>query len=345
MGHELEIAKDMENDVSSGQKNIVYRILSYVWRNTFLKVYRGYHKSREENYWKEHRWNLGKENPDKTFYVIRRRDCYCGLFSLFLTNLQHIDNALKEGYIPVVDMQNDFNIYLTADKVGKENAWEYYFKQPCGYTLKDINKSSNVIIGSGAVPPMFPYLQIDFLNGKTGELDYWRKLTEKYMILSDTAAERVEEEYRRLFTPDDRVLGVKCRGTDYASEKPRNHPIQPTPEQAIAKAEEIFREQHCTKVFLATEDITFYQIFSERFGDKLVVNKTEYATYHGGAAGKEEYEREGGAGQAGMDYLVTTMLLARCQCLCAGCVSGTVAALMLTKGYDYTYLFDLGIYT
>ncbi len=326
-------------------KNIIYRSLSYVWRNTILKWYRGYRKSRKENYWKEHRRELGKENADKTFYVIRRRDCYCGLFSLFLTNLQRIDDALKAGYIPVVDMQNDFNIYLTADKIGKENAWEYYFKQPCGYTLQDISKSRNVIIGSGAVPSMFPYLKIDFLNGKTGELEYWRKLAAKCMILSDTAAKKVEEEYNKLFMPGDKVLGVKCRGTDYANGKPKNHPIQPTPEQAIAKAEEIFQEQHCTKVFLATEDKAFYQIFSERFGDKLVVSKTEYAEYHGGSAGKEEYEREGGDIQAGMDYLVTTMLLAKCHCLCAGCVSGTVAALMLTKGYEYTYLFDLGIYT
>lgn len=324
------------------KKNIIYRGLSYVWRNTILKWYRGYWKRREENYWKEHLRKFGKENPDKTFYVIRRRDCYCGLFSLFLTNLQRIDDAVKAGYIPVVDMQTAFNIYLTEDKLGKENAWEYYFKQPCGYTLQDICKSKNVIIGSGAVPPMFPYLEIDFLYGKTGELEYWRKLVRKYMVLSDAAAQRVEEEYNRLFAPNDKVLGVKCRGTDYANGMPKNHPIQPTPEQAAAKAEEIFREQNCTKLFLATEDAAFYRIFTDRFGEKLIVNKTEYAEYQGGSAGKEEYER--GDSRAGMDYLVTTMLLARCHCLCAGCVSGTVAALMLTEGYEYTYLFDLGIY-
>lgn len=326
------------------EKNIIYRGLSWVWRNTVLKCYRRYRDRKRENYWKEHSKRFGSENPDKTFYVIRRRDCYCGLFSLFLTNLQRIDDALKAGYIPVVDMQNDFNIYLAKDKIGRENAWEYYFKQPMGYSLQDISRSRNVIIGSGAVPQMFPYLQIDFLNGRTGELEYWRKLVKKYMVLSDDAMQKVEEEYSRLFASTDKVLGVKCRGTDYANGKPRNHPIQPTPEQAVLKAEEIFREQGCTKVFLATEDAAFYHIFSERFGDKLIANKTEYADYQGGSAGKEEYEREGGGYKAGMEYLVTTMLLARCHCLCAGCVSATVGALLLTEGYEYTYLFDLGIY-
>lgn len=286
----------------------------------------------------------GGENPDKIFYVIRRQDCYCGLFSLFLTNLQRIDDAVKAGYIPVVDMQNDFNIYLAEDKIGKENAWEYYFKQPLGYSLQDIGRSRNVIIGSGAVPPMFPYLEIDFLNGKTGELEYWRRLVGKYMRLSDEAVQKVEEEYNRLFTQSDKILGVKCRGTDYTNGKPKNHPIQPTPEQAVAKAEEIFRERCCTKVFLATEDVAFYHKFVDKFGDKLIVNKTKYADYQGGSVGKEEYEREDGGYQAGMEYLITTMLLARCHCLCAGCASGTVAALLLTEGYEYTYLFDLGKY-
>ncbi len=324
--------------------SLIYRGLSCVWRNTILKWYRGYKKKKEIKYWAEHKKRLGRENKDKIFYVIRRRDWYCGLFSLFLTNLQWIDNALKAGYIPVVDMQNDFNIYLSEDKLGKENAWEYYFRQPMGYSLQDIQKSRNVIIGSGAVPPMFPYLDVDFLYGRTGELEYWRKITRKYMKLSKDAEQKVESEYNRLLAKEDKILGVICRGTDYANGKPKNHPIQPTPKQAVEKAEEIFRDQKCTKVFLATEDKAFYEIFQERFGDKLIVNKTNYTQYQGGSIGREKYERGEGGYQAGMEYLITIMLITKCNCLCAGCVSGTVAALLLTEGYEYTYLFDLGIY-
>ncbi len=328
------------------KRGVLYNGLSYIWRNTVLKFYRGHAEKKREQYWMERKECFGKENPDQIFYVIRRRDCYCGLFSLFLTHLQRIDTAIKAGYIPVIDMQNDFNIYLTGDKVGKENAWEYFFRQPCGYSLENIKKSRNIIIGSGAVPEMFPYLNIDFLYGRTGELEYWRKIVKKYMKLSDFAKREVEKEYCKLFSDvgEGKVLGVKCRGTDYANGKPKNHPIQPTPEQALVKAEEIFKEQHCTKIFLATEDAVFYQLFSDKFGDALVTNKTVYAEYHGGSTGREEYER-GGAYANGMEYLITTMLLTKCDCLCAGCVSGTVAALLLKEGeYEYTYLFDLGLY-
>lgn len=75
-----------------------------MWRNTALKWYRGFKENRRERYWTEHRKRVGGgRNPDKTFYVIRRRDWYCGLFSLFLTNLQRIDDAIKNGYVPVFD--------------------------------------------------------------------------------------------------------------------------------------------------------------------------------------------------------------------------------------------------
>ncbi len=325
-------------------KNVIYRGLSFAWRNTWLKWYRGSKQRKVENYWKEHRVKRGKENPEQTFYVIRRRDAYCGLFSILLTSLQRISNAVQAGYVPIVDLQNDFNIYLPEDKIGKENAWEFYFKQPMGYSLEDVQKSQNIILGSGAVPKMFPYLSVDFLYGKTGELEYWRKLAKKYIVLSDKAAQRVEQEYQRLFAKEDKVLGVKCRGTDYAKGKPKNHPIQPTVEQMVTKAEEIFKQRNCTKVFLATEDSEFYEAFAEKFGDRLVSNKTQYAQYMGGSAGREEYERESDNYESGMEYLVTTMLLAKCDCLCAGCVSGTVGALLLTEGFEYTYLFDLGIY-
>ncbi len=326
------------------KQGIVYNMLSYMWRNTILKWYRGYKENRKEQYWAEHRKRVGGKNPDKTFYVIRRRDWYCGLFSLFLTNLQRIDDAIKNGYIPVVDMQNDFNIYLSSDKIGKENAWEYYFKQPCGYSLADVDKSRKVIIGSGEVPIMFPYLNTDFLYGKTGELEYWRKQVKKYITLSDEAAKRLEQEYNNLFHRQEKVLGVICRGTDYANGKPKNHPIQPSIENMICKAEEIFKERKCDKVFLATEDTSYYKAFQEKFQNNLITNNRQYVDYHNGSIGKLFYEEFKDPRESGMEYLMTILLLSKCDCLCAGCVSGTVGALLLTEGYEYTYLFDLGVY-
>lgn len=322
----------------------LYHAAALLWRKTLLKWFRALKKRKEEKYWSERMVHRGRENKDKTFYIVRRRDMYCGICSHILSALAHIDEETAKGRIPVVDLQNSFNIYLTPEQVGKVNAWEYYFKQPMGYSLEDVKKSKNVIIGSYQIPLIFSFWNEDTLAGKTGELQHWRKLAQKYLVLSDDARKSIEEARSRLFGEGEKILGVKCRGTDYTNGKPKGHPIQPTPAQALQKAEEIYREHHCTKVFLATEDEAFYTVFKERFGENLIVNKSDYVTYQGGSMGEEEYNHSAERREAGMEYLISTYLLSQCQCLCAGCVSGTAVALILSKGYEYSYFFCLGLY-
>lgn len=328
-------------------KNVIYGAASFVWRKTFLQWHRNYKDIKKKRYWEEHRKKLGTENPDKTFYIIRRYDWYCGLFSIFCTHLQRIDDAIKKGYIPIVDMQNDFNIYLEEEKIGKENSWEYYFEQPAGYSLKDITHSRNVIIGSGSVPKGFPFLEVDFLCGKTVDghnLQYWREIARKYMKLNDTAQKKIDEEYSRLFHDCDKVLGVLCRGTDYTGGKPKHHAVQPTIEQVLEKVDEIFTERNCTKIFLATEDETVYRVFEDKYNDRLIVNRRKYAKYQGVSIGKTIYENGNGGYEGGMEYLTTIVLLSKCHCLCAGRASGTAGACLMSEGYEYTYIFDLGSY-
>ncbi len=322
------------------KKHAVYEGLSYVWRNTLLKWCR--------NITDEDRRprRLGSENPDKIFYVIRRPGIeYCGLFSNFILFLGKVEQVLKDGYIPIIDMQSDFNIYLARDKVGKENAWEYYFKQPMGFTIDDIARSRHVIIGSTARNlKLFPWNNADFLYGKTGELPYWRELAGKYMQMSDSARECVEREYQRLFVGEGRILGVLCRGTDYVKSKPSQHKIQPTPEEMYGKIDEIMQRQRCKKIFLATEDGQIYQRFKQKYGDIVITNTKQFAKYESGCIGKTLYESRTDTREAGMEYLVTIMLLSRCDCLCAGIVSGTGSAILLSKGYSEMYLFDSGCY-
>lgn len=327
-------------------KQAVYKPLSYIWRNTLLKWYRGF---TDEDRKKR---RLGNENPDQVFYVVKRPDAaYCGLFSNFMVFLAKIDAVLKDGYIPVIDMQSEFNMYLAPDMVGKENAWEYYFKQPMGVSLADIMHSRHVIFGSTARNmALFPWNDVDFLSGKTGELAYWRGLTRKYMRLSDRAQEWVEGEYRRLFMGENQeegrplVLGVLCRGTDYVQSKPSKHNIQPTPEEMYVKIDELMHRQGCTKIFLATEDGGIYQKFKKRYGSAVITNTKRYAEYQEGLIGKALCESGNGGREAGMEYLATIVLLSRCDCLCAGIASGTSSAVLLSEGYREMYLFDLGCY-
>ena len=49
-----------------------------------------------------------------------------GLCSYIQTIVAHIDKAVSNNWIPVVDMKNYYNSYLTNDEVGYVNSWEYY---------------------------------------------------------------------------------------------------------------------------------------------------------------------------------------------------------------------------
>lgn len=123
--------------------------------------------------WMERKVCRGGKNPDKTFYVIRSRIDTWGLIACYNHVLGHIKLALEQGYIPVVDMQNYPNTYLDPGKLHQENAWEYYFYQPTGYTLEEAYRSCHVILMDG-MPPKEAHprgqgkLYLDYFNRKAG---------------------------------------------------------------------------------------------------------------------------------------------------------------------------------
>lgn len=323
----------------------IYCAVSCVYRNTLLKAYRAYATHKRARYWQEHMEHHGWRYPDKIFFIVRRDNTYSGLLSLLMTHLMRIDEAIRKGCIPVVDMQNNFNVYLPEDKIGKENAWEYYFEQPMGYGLQDIKWSRNILFGSGDVPEAFPYNDVKFASGESGELKYWQELVGRYIRLNAKTATYIRELEQRLFTPEDRIVGVKCRGTDYLRAKPAGHPRQPSVDEIIYKTEEVMRDKQCNKIFLATEDETIYAAFTAHFKDAVVTNKTEYVHYEKGPIGQVVYREDTKEKYLeGLEYLSQIIILSRCNCFVAGLTSGTVGAMLLTKGYEYSYIFDLGLY-
>lgn len=295
---------------------------------------------------KEMHVSLGKDNPDKIFFVIRRNASNVGLFSYVVTNIGWIKYAVDQGYVPVVDMQNYYNTYITQENIGKTNSWEYYFKQPCGYSMDDISHSKNIILSS-----------LDFSAARNPDplsvdkFKSWQEYAQQYLAFSDEAESEIDDKEQELFS-GKRVLGVLCRGTDYTSTKPKEHPIQPQVSDMILKVTEVMQQQNCEAVYLATEDETIYEDFRNRLGDKLVALQTKRFKDTGTAninelsdkiidtlsdPAKEKHDK-------GMDYAVTIGLLSRCNCLVAGQTSGTTGAMLLSRTYDYVYIYDLGLY-
>ena len=288
----------------------------------------------------------------KTPYIIRREDAGLGFFAVINFTVVAIAYAEKKGYIPVVDMKNYPSMYLDACEIGRVNAWEYYCEQPAGVSLEEALQSREYIIGRDTL--LIAHQdnpERDFrLSPKNNNFDMsifsrWRKMYEKYLHFKPNVIEKVEQMKARY--AGKKILGVLVRGTDYAYLKPRNHPIPPTAEQAIAKAKEAMSEHNFDAVYLATEDKKILTEFQASFGEKLLSPECDYIAYDYDAPKRlAQYQtnRKNDRYLRGLDYIVSMIFLAGCDGFITSQTSGAVGVMCLSDGWEYLYVFDLGYY-
>ena len=292
--------------------------------------------------WRERTVSCGKEYPDRVFYVIRRANCKSGLFSYVMTTLGRIKEAVDNGFIPVVDMQNEKNMYLSDTEVGIRNAWEFFFEQPAGYSLEDIKNAKHVILGNGIIGE-----ELDFPGALTffddRALGYWRTFCNRYLQVNKSLAKEFEEVRKELFG-NKKVLGVLARGTDYTCAKPKGHPIQPSVEQLAGKIDEVLCDSECEMIYLVTEDADIYDGLFSLYADRIIAPDVRRYRLNSNENINDRIEKDGNAVKSGIEYLKSIWILAHCECMVAGCVSGSLGASLMTEGFEYSYIFNLGFY-
>ena len=269
-----------------------------------------------------------------------------GLFAYYVFFAGQICDALKKGYLPVVDMQNYPSIYLDPNLVGKENAWEYYFRQPVGVTLEEAYNGENVLLASAnwIDGDERPGSGNAFFENTNGVLTEWKMLVKLGLLqVQPKLYEEIISVRNKLFAPNDRVLGVHLRGTDYVARRPHGHYIQPPIEYALTKIIEKLNEWRCNKIFLTTEDINIAVTFKRIFGDICIILEKGYVKYDARKwvnechAGNENYR------QRGLEYITETVLLSTCNCLVASRCGATIGAMMMGN-FENVYTFNFGKY-
>ena len=311
-----------------------------------LNVKSNYKLWRRKKHFEEKHCKWGKENPDKTFYIIRRSNYYVGWGSMLSVIIGRIAESEVKGWIPVVDLKNEKNAYLEDDEIGKKDAWEYYFQPLCGYGLDDIKHSKNIILSDGGenIELLSPG---DFDKKHNEDLFYkWRGLTKKYIRFREDVEDKMKREMEELFEERDKVVGILARGTDYTARKPKGHPVQPELEQLFERTEWVEEKFQCNKIFLATEDKNIYQKFIAKFGkEKVVVNKKAWIDYKGSCLLSElSGTRENDRYLSGLEYLTTLYILSKCPCIIGGRTSAIPLVMCMTESPEYTYFWDLGVY-
>ena len=298
--------------------------------------------------WSEHYIKRG--DPKKpTYYIIRRRlGTNVGLFSNFLVFAGHIRYALSNGWLPVIDMQNYPNSYLPPEKLGKENSWEYYFEQPLRIGLDQAYSGENVILGIGDDPPspIPPWNKIKFYEAQDTVTEEWRMLVK--LGLLKVKPERMKEISalrQKLFAPNDRVLGVHLRGTDYLTGRGFNHPIPPPIEFALSTVVAKLQEWRCNKIFLATEDKEIVSVFKNVFRDFCVIIDKDYINHKpGNFVSATRIDRPNDHFLQGKEYLTEMMLLTMCNSFVTARCSGATGVMMLSNMFENVYAFNLGRY-
>ena len=301
---------------------------------------------------------FGEKYPDQTFAIIQCGDesGSAGLLGVFCTFIREISNALKQGQIPVVDMQNFYNIYHeNYQQIGRVNTWELFFQQPYfQYHIEDAKSASKVTYAdkSWKAKGQEDRIAEKVIHNMELRKEY-HAVYKKYMQLSYQVAEEYQKVREKIFLPfreaGEKILGVSIRGTDYSALKPYLHQIQPAIEQVVDKIREAVREWGISKIYVNSDEEKSVQYIKDTFPGKVFsMDYQRFDSYKenpNGLLGTVRFDRENDSYRRGADYLISTLMLADCDCF-IGSVNGCcVATLIMTEGFEHEYIFDhLGVY-
>lgn len=287
--------------------------------------------------------SFGDENPDKTFYVIRRYfySESAGHAAIINHVLIHCAYADMNGYIPVAEEKDE-------NAGGNDVFFIQYCLQPSGYSPKDIQKSKNIILSANY--PLQDF-SVDFFYddpANSERFKYFQDIYKKYIKFNGRTLEYMEKDFNRVIGGKKRVLGCLVRGTDYTLKKPSCHYVQPSAEEVIEKVDRFMKEKDCRFIYLATESEEVYDLFKRHFGGSLLVNSQKRFNENDLKGviylAQVKERRKNDRYLTGLEYFSSLNILSKCDCLIGGRNGGTMAAYMMGGGFEYSYIWNLGVY-
>lgn len=309
-----------------------------VWRLAF----RIKHTVKSLKYRQLHNIGGGK-NKNLYFYVIGITMKNEGFFSMANKTRAHIIYALDNGLTPVVNWRDFPNPYLRNDGT---NPWEYFFEQPCGYTLNDVYGSKHAKFSIDSPFPNRKYTIWDVSSADKATKEKLKSVTTEYIRPPKTLKEYFLKGMPDAFNGNNHIVACICRGTDYFDTPLIGIEKQPTPQMAIEQVRCMMKKHNCNMVYCATEDERIYRMFEKEFGEKLIPNTQEkYGDNHGKLLMQINREEKRDILEITKQYYRSMYIVSQCDCLVAGVVSGTNAVLCMPNKFKDTYIFKLGCVT
>ena len=247
---------------------------------------------------KTEKFSFGEKNPDLVFYVIKRTPG-TGFFSNILFVINHIIKANKNGYIPVVDMENFPTIYNEYNEIFKtKNSWEYYFENLSSINLEEVYKSKNVIISSNNFENEF---ELDLISNEIKyEFKKNLKIKKKFTNIIDYLSKK--------YFDGSKVLGIHFRGTSY--KRSPGHPFPATKKQMLNAINHLLTNEKYDKIFLVTEEEYYKNFLEKKFKGKIFYLSSSFRSYKNDAF--TIYHRKNHRYKLGREALIEANLLSRC---------------------------------
>lgn len=303
---------------------------------------------------RERKKSYGNQNHDKIFYVIRSIDnkspFYIGPVNNLLANyfyvLSHIKYAELNGWIPIVDQLN-YPVYNSVDYPvnGSMNAWEYFWQQPCKYSLDEIYNSKNVILSK---QNWIKEWDMGYELNKYYDKPFIHMIHEvgDRVKLKDGIYEYINTKSNEIFNGRKNILGVSFRfgghsKHHYASEN--GHPIQPDIEVLIKTVKKYLKKWNMQYIFFTSDTEEAVVAFNNSFWEEVIVLSRKRFSEKLKKGEKNVLYDKKYINKTSLDYLTEMELLAKCDCLIGSINSGLRYALVKNDNqYKFVKILNSG---
>lgn len=277
--------------------------------------------------------NLGAENSDKTIFLIDSEfGVGCGLAYIIRTVCVLAYMAYERGWYPVVNLTGE-NMYIDAPQI---NMWEQYFEPLSHISVQETMRSQKVICA-----------RKNHIDAKSIYINpYFRKIWEQASKHPQIAFRRETMDGFLASMPQDirdkkqSILGALVRGTDARKTVAMEAEIN----SMIWECKGIMEENGFEKIFLATEDKTYFEAFKSEFGNKLLyIEQKRVVSGSNRKLVGELLDIEQGARKTfGQTYLLATYCLAQCDALIYNVPSGGYYLAQKWRNHPYEFSYQIG---
>jgi hypothetical protein len=278
-------------------------------------------------------------------HIIRERDV--GLFSLIQQVIANIPWALREGRIPIADLQERTSYWTPNGRHGSHSVWEYYFEPIVSrFPASSIANALRTHIDRNFPDQNNPGYFVDAstyvsnhygdhpaLRGKAPVIPYTTgnptitlrrqtaAITRDFVRPLPQVTRKVDAFYKQRMAGRD-VIGVLVRGTDAVSAEETRHYRKGSLDLSryVRVLEDLMTRMPKAKILVATDDDASLQRLLSVFGHQVIAYET-VRHREGASAGRGPTgcimpayittDREKAA-QNGEDAVVEHLLLSRC---------------------------------